>query len=107
MPIGAEPLAIRCPAHRYWIGKLGDVLVRAGSFPPVAPKPSGLVSSEVAALKDIWSKCGGTAWKYALGTDAVGGAAPWTSGDPCATGWFGVKCDPTNTHVLQLFPNTR
>ena len=29
------------------------------------------------------------------------------AGDACVTGWFGVKCDPTNTHVVQLFPNTR
>ena len=97
----------RKPDSEYWVGELGDVLVRSGSYPPVAAKPAGLVPSELAALKDIWSKCGGPAWKYALGTDAVGGAAPWTSGDPCATGWFGVKCDPANTHVLQLFPNTR
>ena len=29
------------------------------------------------------------------------------SSDPCADGWFGVKCDATGTHVLELFPNTR
>jgi hypothetical protein len=49
----------------------------------------------------------GAPTRYRIGTDAVGGGWPWTSGDPCATGWFGVKCDPTGTHVLQLFPNTR
>ena len=51
----------------------------------------------------------------------MGGGARWLVGDPCASGWFGVKCGlaagtggsggPSATaavpHVVQLFPNTR
>ena len=91
----------------FWVGDLGNVVVRAGAYPPVAPNGGGTAPAEIAALKAIHDECGGAAWQYRIGTDAVGGGWPWTSGDPCATGWFGVKCDPTGTHVLQLFPNTR
>lgn len=96
-----------------WNGTLGNVLIRSGSWPP--RMASRLPPVELAALADIFLACGGSGWKYRLGTDAVGGGAPWTpdgstvadSGDPCAAGWFGVKCSADGTHVTQLFPNTR
>lgn len=90
-----------------WNGRLGNVLIREGSWHPRAT--SLLPAQEVAALQDLHDGCGGSAWKYRLGTDAVGGGAPWGGGseDPCSTGWFGVRCNADGTHVTQLFPNTR
>ena len=40
-------------------------------------------------------------------TPAAAAAAAAGGADPCASGWFGVRCDANGTHVLQLFPNTR
>jgi hypothetical protein len=88
-----------------WNGKLGNVLIRNGSWHPRVT--SRLPPAELAALKDLHDSCGGAKWKYRLGTDAVGGGAAWLSGDPCSSGWFGVKCDANGSHVSQLFPNTR
>jgi len=97
-------------ATEYWVGHLGDVLIRNGSYPPTLPPgpgPRGLAAAELAALTEIHSRCNGNEWRYAAGTDAVGGGAPWMIGDPCSAGWFGVKCDAVGEHVTQLFPNTR
>ena len=90
-----------------WDGKLGDVLVRAGNYPPI----SALPAAERAALVDLYTACGGVNWQYKVGTDAVGGGAPWMVGDPCSEGWFGVECGKPDSggasHVIKLFPNTR
>lgn len=90
-----------------WDGELGDVLVRAGNYPPVTTLPA----AERAALVDLYTACGGAEWQYNVGTDAVGGGAPWMVGDPCSEGWFGVECgQPLGdgaSHVVKLFPNTR
>lgn len=94
-------------ATEFWVGELGDVLLRAGAYPPTPSAGTGLLPAERAALLDIHDRCGGAQWSYAIGTDAVGGGQPWGMGDPCSAGWFGVKCDTAGTHVLQLFPNTR
>lgn len=87
------------------------------SWPERLGKHASLLpASELEALSDLYSSCGGGSWAYANGTDAVGGGAPWrfspsgaALGDPCTDGWFGVRCDSRDgaTHVTQLFPNTR
>ena len=90
-----------------WSGTIGDVLIRAGAHPPGGAR---LPPSELAALKDVYTACGGARWAYARGTDAVGGGAPWRFGpatDPCGEGWFGIRCDAAHAHVVQFFPNTR
>lgn len=92
-----------------WVGGLGDILIRNGSFPPAA---AVLPAAERAALVDIYNACGGANWKYRAGTDAVGGGSPWIVGDPCSEGWFGVECSSSGSgstvaHVVKLFPNTR
>lgn len=79
----------------------------------VTPRASsGLDAAELAVLRTLYTNCGGDKWQYAAGTDAVSRGQPWfpfdrAAADPCAGGWFGVKCDATGTHVVQLFPNTR
>ena len=70
----------------------------------------GLVPAERAALVDMFNELGGAHWTFNAGTDVVGGGKAWrvddAASDPCADGWFGIKCSSDGTHVLQLFPNT-
>ena len=87
------------PSHAW------QVLIRSGAWPPHAPT---LPPAELSALQDIHASCGGSSWRFRLGTDAVGGGAPWRlDGDPCSGGWFGVACSADGRHVTKLFPNTR
>ena len=93
-----------------WHGTIGNVLIRKGAWPPpnaTGPPPP----EELAALRDLYGSCGGRSWRYRKGTDAVGGGAPWKiGGDPCADGWFGVRCSVDGdglSRIVQLFPNTR
>lgn len=99
-----------------WLGQLGNVRIRTGSWPPRPPSnaSTGLPATELAALADIYKACGGATWRFRAGTDAVGGGAAWRpgalageGGDPCFDGWYGVKCNADGSHVTQLFPNTR
>ena len=91
-----------------WNGTLGNVLIRRGSWRPRPTNATSLPASELSALMDIHTACGGAQWRYRHVTDAVGGGLPWISGtDPCNDGWFGVKCNEAGDHITQLFPNTR
>ena len=98
----------------FWQGEISSVVVTAGVvLPPSSGTFAPLPAAERGALADIFDASNGSAvWQYKRGTDAVGGGARWMVGDPCQSGWFGVKCglagpNETVPHVLQLFPNTR
>lgn len=91
----------------FWEGIIGPILIQPGIFKPGCGNGTNrLANAELSALKDIWDQCGGSQWKYE-GTDVVGCGGRWMIGDPCASGWYGVKCDAAGEHVVQLFPNTR
>ena len=97
----------------FWRGTITSAVLTAGVVPPPsAPSFAPLPAAERGALEDLFAASNGSTWRYARGTDVVGGGARWGVGDPCQSGWFGVKCglagpNQTTPHVLQLFPNTR
>ena len=55
-------------------------------------------SSERNALVDLYQATNGVNWKQATN---------WNDGDPCDNKWFGIFCNPTNTHIIEVFPNPR
>jgi hypothetical protein len=55
-------------------------------------------ASERATLMQIYAENGGSSWKN---------ATHWNQGDPCENKWFGVRCDGSNSHVIEFFPNPR
>ena len=61
---------------------------------------SRLSGSERGALVDAFYSLGGEKWRN--GTGAAGG---WLQGDPCKQRWYGVTCDPNNTHVVEFYPS--
>lgn len=74
-----------------WQGIIGDILIRKGSYPGIAPGGIGLRATEQSTLSDIYQKCGGKNWKYRIGTDAVGGGTPWIFNSQAPTR---AKTDP-------------
>ena len=55
-----------------------------------------LPPAQITALEEFYSAAGGAGWSNSGG---------WMSGDPCANGWFGVRCDSggdTVTYVLMM-----
>ena len=80
----------------YWQGTLGDVMLRSGAYPPIAPDGQGLARAEASVLGDIYEACGGAGWAYAVGTDAVGG----TRREPFNSALTGVNSiSPAHLHV--------
>lgn len=87
-------------------GATGDFTVRTRRLMTGIPT---FPTSELNALHDIYTRCGGKRWKFVHGTDAVGGGRPWDfdATNPCEAGWFGVGCSDAKDHVTKLFINTR
>ena len=49
-------------------------------------------------MVDLYQATNGVNWKQATN---------WNDGDPCDNKWFGIFCNPTNTHIIEVFPNPR
>ena len=65
-----------------------------GPSPSSSPSPSPSAAAELSALMDLYSATNGAAWTNNSG---------WGMGDPCFTGWYGVVCDSTHSHITELW----
>ena len=59
----AMMIGARKASTEYWVGDLGNVVIRAGAYPPAAPNGGGTDPLEISALRIIHDKCSGDAWE--------------------------------------------
>jgi hypothetical protein len=65
-----------------------------------APIPAqaapGIPPAETNALESFFKIMGGPVWYH---------KTHWFVGDPCLNSWYGITCDPGNTHVIGITMN--